>query len=284
LELLCSAHFIFLPSFFLFFNFYNTVTGITKTSNRHQDILDEVGGDYGGRFTLQTSEDRKLESGTKYKYCVFCAPPSGFDDYPGALTSAIGNTWEGPSDGGIFVFTSSGGIYGPGDDPDHMQTVNEDSPLPDPSTNPRSAKLMGAEQTVLAKGGTVLRLAGLYTLDRGAHNYWLRQEEVAGRPDGIINLLHYDDAAGSVVAALSSSSDDVRGKVFLVSDSNPLTRQEICESSKKSAKYSDTTIPRFLGSSETDPKGKIYDGSATNRVLKWSPRYPSFDEFMASQQ
>jgi nucleoside-diphosphate-sugar epimerase len=144
---------------------------------------------------------------------------------------------------------------------------------------------MGAEQTVLAKGGTVLRLAGLYTLERGAHNYWLTQKgEVGGRPDGIINLLHYDDAAGSVVAALTASSDDVQGKVFLISDSNPLTRYQICESSQKAAKYRDTTTPKFLGSSEKDPIGKIYDGSASNKALNWSPRYPSFDEFMNSQK
>tara|TARA_B100000795_G_scaffold623_1_gene433 strand:+ start:419 stop:571 length:153 start_codon:yes stop_codon:yes gene_type:complete len=46
---------------------------------------------------------------------------------------------------------------------------------------------LAAEKAVLAAGGCVVRLAGLYLEGRGAHNYWLTQEEVAQRPDGLIN-------------------------------------------------------------------------------------------------
>jgi hypothetical protein len=40
---------------------------------------------------------------------VFCAPPSGFDDYPEAVRDAVTNIWDKSSDG-VFVFTSSGGM------------------------------------------------------------------------------------------------------------------------------------------------------------------------------
>jgi nucleoside-diphosphate-sugar epimerase len=260
------------------------VTGITKTSSRHDEIRQQVGADIIGqekedRFTLQTAEDTLYRK--KYPYCVFCAPPSGFDDYASAVEEAMTQWWDQQ---GIFVFTSSGGIYGPGDS-SGIATVNEESPLPDPGdNNPRSARLLGAETAVLGQGGTVLRLAGLYTLDRGAHNFWLGKEEVGGRADGIINLLHYDDAAGSVVAALQVEDvATVKGKTFLISDGHPLTRQQICESTVKSSKYSGMRIPTFTGP-ESDPMGKIYDGSVTNAALKWKPRYPSFDEFMAASQ
>jgi nucleoside-diphosphate-sugar epimerase len=144
---------------------------------------------------------------------------------------------------------------------------------------------MAAEEKVRTHGGTILRLAGLYTLERGAHNFWLAsgKGQVSGCPDGIINLLHYDDAAGSVVAALQADPSAVTGKTFLISDGNPLSRQQICESSLQSAKYSGMTMPKFLGT-DSDPLGKIYDGSATNKALNWKPRYPSFDEFMRLQQ
>jgi nucleoside-diphosphate-sugar epimerase len=264
------------------------VTGITKTSRRHEEIRQQVGADIIGqekeedRFTLQTAvDDKQQDFRKKYPYCVFCAPPSGFDDYASAVEEAMTQWWDQQ---GIFVFTSSGGIYGPGDS-SGIATVNEESPLPDPSdNNPRSARLLGAETAVLGQGGTVLRLAGLYTLDRGAHNFWLGKEEVGGRADGIINLLHYDDAAGSVVAALQVEDvATVKGKTFLISDGHPLTRQQICESTVKSSKYSGMRIPTFTGP-ESDPMGKIYDGSVTNAALNWKPRYPSFDEFMAASQ
>lgn len=269
------------------------ITGITKTTNRHSDIMEQVSGgknmrenngDDNERFSLTTMDEvLSSTSKKKYQHCVFCAPPSGFDDYTGAVRVAANELWAGRNGGGAFVFTSSGGIYGPGDST--LVTVTEDSPIPDPVGNPRSERLQSAESVVKEAGGTSLRLAGLYTLERGAHNFWLvgGKTEVGGRSDGLVNLLHYDDAAGSVVAALlvSDPSESIGGKVFLVSDGHPLTRQQICESSLKSKRYEGMKIPTFTGTKD-DPIGKVYDGSYTNEVLKWKPRYPSFDEFMVS--
>lgn len=164
------------------------------------------------------------------------------------------------------------------------ETVNEDSPTADPEANPRVGRLVRAEEACIKNDGCCLRLAGLYSLDRGAHNYWLTsgKGEVAGRADGIINLLHYDDAAGACVAALRAGAGKTRGRIFLVSDGNPTTRQGICESALQAKLYSDAEMPVFLGG-ENDPKGKVYDGSATNEVLGWKSRYVSFDDFMSSQ-
>ncbi len=46
----------------------------------------------------------------QFQNVVFCAPPSGFEDYPGAVKEAMENLWAGPSSGGRFIFTSSGGM------------------------------------------------------------------------------------------------------------------------------------------------------------------------------
>jgi nucleoside-diphosphate-sugar epimerase len=251
-----------------------TITGITKTSNRHESILKQVGDNE--RFALKTADEIQ---GQTFRDVVFCAPPSGFDDYPEAVRDAVTNIWDKSSDG-VFVFTSSGGIYGSGAD---GEVVNEDSPTADPETNPRAGKLIRAEEACLANGGCCLRLAGLYSLERGAHNYWLTSgNDVNGRADGIINLLHYDDAAGACVAALKAGPEKTKGKVFLISDGNPTTRKGICESAKKAKLYATAKMPSFVGS-ESDAKGKIYDGSATNAALNWKSKYVSFDEYMASQ-
>jgi nucleoside-diphosphate-sugar epimerase len=263
---------------------------------------------YSNRFELRTAVDEDSDENTndetikinkKFKHCVFCAPPSGFDDYPSAIRGAIDDLWMGQhTDDGSFIFTSSGGIYGSGGDSiDVASVVTESSPLP---TNPipRIERLINAENEVLKeKGGSVMRLAGLYLLNRGAHNFWLgntaeeTKDEIAGRPDSLINLLHYEDAAGSVVAALKHSincrqeqdDEEKGGELFLISDGHPLTRQQICESSLKNKRYDDRTIPKFSGSKEKgDLIGKVYDGSYTDKVLNWKPRYESFDTFMAS--
>ena len=301
--------------FHLFTPTHKKVTGITKSTTRHDDILKEVlGGDddnqYSNRFELRTAavdkdsdentNDDTIKINKKFKHCVFCAPPSGFDDYPSAIRGAIDDLWMGQhTDDGSFIFTSSGGVYGIGGDSiDAALITTESTPLP---TNPipRIGRIINAENEVLKeKGGSVMRLAGLYLLNRGAHNFWLgntaeeTKDEITSRPDSLINLLHYEDAAGAVVAALKHNSnsgqeqdddEEKRGEIFLVSDGHPLTRQQICESSLKNKRYDGRTIPKFTGSKEKgDLIGKVYDGSYTNKVLNWKPIYESFDTFMSS--
>jgi len=258
------------------------VTGITKTSSRHEQIRSSVASataaDCDDRLRLLTA-DEVAQDDNKFKDVVFCAPPSGFEDYPAAVQDAIDRYWDKEL-GGSFVFTSSGGIYGQGSD---GETVTEKSATADPATNPRTAKLVGAETACREGGGCVLRLAGLYTLERGAHNYWLEGgKDVQGRPDGIINLLHYDDAASACMAALEAGPATVAGKTFLISDSHPTTRLGICESAVKAARYADKKIPAMVGGDEM-PRGKIYDGSWSDAALNWKPKYESFDKFMTSQ-
>jgi nucleoside-diphosphate-sugar epimerase len=158
---------------------------------------------------------------------------------------------------------------------DDGETVDETSPLTD---TPRAQRLIDAEKFTHDNGGAVLRLAGLYLLERGAHNFWLMSgKDVSGRADGIINLLHYDDAAGACMAALKVGAGD---GIYLVSDGNPLSREGICAAALKHPMYDGKSMPKFLGA-ETDSKGKIYDGSWSNEKLKWQPRYSSFEGFMS---
>ena len=85
------------------------VTGITKSTNNHESIMQKVVGSSSnsGNFHLITADEIPKEK--KFTNVIFCAPPSGFEDYPGAVKDAVENLWAGP-DEGIFVFTSSGGM------------------------------------------------------------------------------------------------------------------------------------------------------------------------------
>jgi nucleoside-diphosphate-sugar epimerase len=264
------------------------ITAITKSTARHEDIRKQVlqSDDDSERFVLKTMNDilakddhNDASSSLLFQDVVFCAPPSGFDNYPRAVKETAERLWSA-DEGGSFVFTSSGGVYEGLDG----ETVDESSPTLDPETNPRTGRLIYAEQEVIALGGCALRLAGLYTKDRGAHNFWLekcQETGVQGREDGIVNLLHYDDAASACIATLKAGPTVNSKQTFLISDGNPTTRKGICESALKCSAYSQHSLPRFLGPDD-GLKGKIYDGSKSNEALKWQSTYASFDSFMAS--
>ena len=264
------------------------ITAVTKSTSRHDDIRKQVfrNDEDSSRFVLKTMDDLLGEenddldtSSIVFQDVVFCAPPSGFENYPSAVKEAAEKLWSAKK-GGSFVFTSSGGVYEGVDG----ETIDESSPTLDPETNPRSGRMIYAEQEVIALGGCALRLAGLYTKERGAHNYWLekcQESGVQGRPDGIINLLHYDDAASACLSALKVGPTVNAKRTFIISDGHPTTRQGICESALKCSDYAHYSMPRFLGP-EDGLKGKIYDGSKSNDALQWKPMYSSFDSFMSS--
>jgi nucleoside-diphosphate-sugar epimerase len=157
-----------------------------------------------------------------------------------------------------------------------------------PESSLRVARLVRAERACLDAGGCCLRLAGLYDLQRGAHNFWLTSNSggkvVAGSPDGLINLLHYEDAAAACLAALRAGPRVCQSKAFLISDGHPLSRYAICHSALKAKVYQQQgfAMPSFAGDDDQpgSSRGKIYDGTVSNQLLNWKPRYESFDAFM----
>jgi nucleoside-diphosphate-sugar epimerase len=147
------------------------------------------------------------------------------------------------------------------------------------------ARLVNAEKAALEAGGCCLRLAGLYNLDRGAHNYWITAgKTIESSPDGIINLLHYEDAASACLAALKAGPSVCKGRAFLISDGHPMSRYGICKSALKAKIYKAYDMPEFNEKGNEQPwaLGKIYNGSMSNDALQWTPKYKSFDEFMES--
>ncbi|EKX53168.1 hypothetical protein GUITHDRAFT_64569 [Guillardia theta CCMP2712] len=230
------------------------VVAETRTDAKHE-ALKSLGAE--ARTVSQAGDE-------KFANVVFCAAPGGNDNYAAEVDRAL-NMWSGA---GKFVFTSSGGVYAESSG----GTVNEQSPV---ASSARTQKLIDAEKCTTERGGSVLRLAGLYTLERGAHNYWLNAGKVDGRPDGLIGLVSYEDAAAAALTVLSSEKS-VKGEVFVICDGKEQTRQDICESALKTAMYRDKKLPVFT--TTEGPIGKRYDISKALE-LGWKPRYPSFDEF-----
>ncbi|XP_063937555.1 uncharacterized protein LOC108226094 [Daucus carota subsp. sativus] len=231
------------------------ITGQTFTTDHHDDLV-KMG---------ITPSLKGMKASQKYPYVVFCAPPSRTPDYPGDVREASLN-WNGH---GSFLFTSSSAPYDCYDN----GPCDEDSPVVPIGRSPRTDLLLNTEKVVIECGGNVLRLAGLYKADRGAHVYWLRKGTVESRPDHIVNLIHYEDAASLAVAILKKK---VRGQTFLGCDNYPLSRHEVMDIVERSGKFS-TKFVGFTGTN--DPLGKKLNNSKTRQETGWEPKYPSFTQF-----
>lgn len=245
----------------------------TLSENRHPKLLS-----LGSEVRLRCN--RCKEDYRSAKSVIICIPPSRSkdSDYIGEIFDAI-QLWAGPNGGGSLIFTSSISVYG-----DSLGNIVDENFRLD-TRSLKSTQMISAEEQVLLRGGAVVRLAGLYTESRGPHSYWLKSgSTIEGAADGIINLIHYEDAGSLVIKALmynfGKSSDDISSnfqKVFLGSDNNPLSRRQICQAAIDSKIYSDP-MPQFA--CEFGPKTKTCNSLYTMKILNFNPKYSSFRTFM----
>jgi nucleoside-diphosphate-sugar epimerase len=118
-----------------------------------------------------------------------------------------------------FVYTSSTSVYGQ----DHGAWVTEDDPTEPTSESGRV--VLEAEGIARYRGAVVLRLAGLYGAGRIIRRAAiLAGEPIAGDPRKRVNLVHVEDAASAVVAALDRGRP---GRVYNVADDRPADREEL---------------------------------------------------------
>jgi len=117
-----------------------------------------------------------------------------------------------------YVYTSSTGVYGDHDG----EWVDEETPI-EPTTA-KTEVLAEAERVAVEEArshgidGTVARYGGLYGPDR----YRLHRYIDGPVTEGYLNMVHRDDAAGSVAYLLSE--DLARGEVVLVVDDEPVSK------------------------------------------------------------
>ncbi|KXZ56139.1 hypothetical protein GPECTOR_1g118 [Gonium pectorale] len=245
----------------------STATGLTNTDRSHERLRS---------MGITPATRASLTAGRRYSFVAFSAPPSGSQDYEGDIKAAL-SLWDGT---GSFVFTSSMSVCSV-DDGGTVTDAN--CPLVARGAGPSTDKLLAAEDVA---GGNVLRLVGLYHATRGAHTYFMKVVNVP-RPAGyVVNLLHYEDAAGMAAAILrGDGSGPFRGRVFLGADGHPIRFDDMIE-----ACFSTGVFPRvpvnFTGSLPEGGKsglGKVVDASASLAALGgWAPKYASFQVFMAA--
>jgi nucleoside-diphosphate-sugar epimerase len=131
--------------------------------------------------------------------------------------------WLAPTPVKKFVYTSSTSVYGQNDD----SLVDESSPA-EPSSE--TAQILVETEKALLQAASqrkfpavILRLAGIYGPERG---YWLKQylrneARLEGQGRRILNMIHRDDVAGSIIAALK---DGKPGEIYNIVDDEPVTQ------------------------------------------------------------
>ncbi|KAK1275093.1 hypothetical protein QJS04_geneDACA000849 [Acorus gramineus] len=235
------------------------IYGQTMTTDHHDELI-KIGIN---PYLIRTKMAHQIP------YVIFCAPPSRSADYTADVRSAALN-WSGE---GSLLFTSSTAAYDCSDN-GLCDEMMQDCPIVPIGRSPRTDVLLKAENILLEAGGCVVRLAGLYHSDRGAHTYWLGRGIVDARPDHILNLIHYEDAASLSIAILKTK---LRGRTFMGCDNHPLSRQEIMDIVNRSGKFS----KKFECFTGTDgPLGKRLNNSKTRAEIGWEPKYTSFANFL----
>jgi nucleoside-diphosphate-sugar epimerase len=131
--------------------------------------------------------------------------------------------WLAPHPPKKFVYTSSTSVYGQTD----SSVVKETSPA-EPASE--TSRILVETENLLLKAAAekkipavILRAAGIYGPERG-HLFlqYLRNEaKIAGKGDRIINMIHRDDLAGAIIAALKNGRP---GEIYNAVDDEPVAQ------------------------------------------------------------
>jgi Nucleoside-diphosphate-sugar epimerases len=177
-----------------------------------------------------------------------------------------------------FVYTSSTSVYAQTDG----SLVTENSPT-EPSAE-TARVLLEVEKVLLqatAQGfpAVILRVAGIYGPGRG---YWFKQflrgeARIEGKGERYLNMVHRDDVAGAIIAALEKGRP---GEVYNVVDDEPITQLDLfrwlaSNSGKEMPPFAALEQPEQLKRGRTNKR-------ISNRKLKAELRYqlkfPTFRE------
>ena len=174
--------------------------------------------------------------------------------------------------GSKLVFTSSTSVYAQRDG----SWVTEES-----ETKPMretSRILLETESLVLASGGIVARLAGIYGPGRSAilNKFLARTAITDSENDRFVNQVHLDDIASALFVLLNQERG---GEIYNVVDDQPVLQSECY---RWLAERLNCPLPPFGRSMQRRKRGDSNKrvSNAKLRRLGWTPQYPTFADAM----
>ena len=170
------------------------------------------------------------------------------------------------------IFTGSTSVYAQKDG----EVVTEESPAePDRATG---RILRQAEDLVLAAGGAVARLAGIYGPGRWAllEKFLAGNAAIEGDGSRFINLIHRADAASALGFLLDRPAD-----IYNVADNTPVTQREVYAAF---AEHFGRPLPPEGPPDVNRKRGWTHKqvSNAKLRALGWTPLYPSFRDALGA--
>ena len=172
----------------------------------------------------------------------------------------------------LLVFTSSTSVYAQTDG----EWVTEQSAA-EPLTQTGNV-LRETEELVLARGGVVARLAGIYGPGRSAllRKFLSGEATIDGRAARFVNQAHRDDIAAALLLLtqhhVGAAAEEARSGIFNVADGNPLTEQE-CYAWL--AEHFARPLPPVTDSPALRKRGNSNKRVSSEKLqaLGWRPRY-----------
>lgn len=174
-----------------------------------------------------TKPDQLAQLPASYDWVVNCVSASsgGAEEYREVYLQGMRNliAWLGAAPPKKFIYTSSTSVYGQNDG-----SLVKETSLTEPAAE--TAKVLVETEKALLETArqqkfpaVILRLAGIYGPGRG---YWFRQylkneARIEGTGARLLNMIHRDDVAGAIIAALKSGRP---GEVYNVVDDEPVSQ------------------------------------------------------------
>ena len=169
-----------------------------------------------------------------------------------------------------MLFTSSTSVYAQRDG----SWVTEESETKPVSETGRV--LLETEKVVLSRGGTVVRLAGIYGPGRSAllSKFLAGTATIDPEKDRFVNQVHRDDIASAIFLLLTQGT-----QIYNVVDDQPMLQTDCY---RWLAQRLNRPLPPIGKSTEQRKRGDSNKrvSNAKLRHLGWVPRYPTFAEGM----
>lgn len=187
--------------------------------------------------------------------------------------------WLAPAPPRKFVYTSSSSVYGQ-DDGSWVTETSAAEPLAE-----TGRVLLDTEQALLEAWrrknfpAVILRVAGIYGPGRGFYfrNLVRGEARIEGDGNRFVNMIHRDDVAGAIRAALERGQP---GAVYNVCDDEPVALRELYRwLAGKLNLPMPTSVP--TGPNTSRPRGVSNKRISNHRLrseLGWTPQYPTFRE------
>jgi nucleoside-diphosphate-sugar epimerase len=228
-----------------------------------------------------TKPEQLTQLPASYDWVVNCVSASGggAEEYREVYLQGTRNLieWLGAAPPKKFVYTSSTSVYGQNDG----SLIKENSPT-EPAVE--TGKVLVETERVLIEAAregkfpaVILRLAGIYGPDRG---YWFKQylkneARIEGSGARILNMIHRDDVAGVIIAALKSGRP---GEVYNAVDDEPVSQLHFFQ--WLSGPLGKELPPSAPEDAEAVRKRGVTNKKVSNRRLKmelgYQFKYPTF--------